>query len=163
MAATSSGCQLGIEKRYTVRGATVSFYMDPSQPMPSASQQASGTTPGWEDWDMDGNPGITLTVGEGGTNIGELYCAQRDWNQFAGAVPAKSTKFSVPATWGSEQDPLGYSGSSLVTQASTPDSDPTQNYAWFAQLAATQATGDDSTICAAIRSLVPMLTPNALK
>ena len=163
MAATTSGCQLGIEQRYTVRGATVSFYTDPSQAMPTASQQASGTTPGWEDWDMDGNPGITLTVGEGGTNIGELYCAQRDWNQFAGPVPAKSTKFSVPATWGSEQDPLGYSGSSLVTQASTPDTDPTQNYGWFAKLDSTQATGDDAAICTSIRSLVSTLTPDALK
>ncbi len=163
MEAVSSRCQLSIEKRYTVRGTTVSFYTDPNQAMPTASQQASGSTPGWEDWDMDGNPGITLTVGEGGTNIGELYCAQRDWNQFAGAVPAMSTKFSVPATWGSEQDALGYSGSSLVTQAAVPDSDPSQNYGWFAKLSSTQATGDDATICASIRSLVPTLTPDALK
>ncbi len=163
MAVTASGCQLDIEKRYTVRGATVSFYGDPNQAMPTASQKADSTTPGWEDWDMDGHPGITLTVSEGGSNLGDLYCAQRDWDQFAGPVASGSTKFSVPVTWGSEQDALGYSGSSLVTQSAAPDSDPAQNFAWFAKLGPTQATGDDTDVCAAVRSLVPTLTPDAMK
>jgi hypothetical protein len=163
MAVTASGCRLAIEKRYTVRGATVSFYSDPTQTMPTASQQAAGNTPGWEDWDMDGNPGITLIVGEGGSNLGDLYCAQRDWNQWGGPVPYSATKFSVPATWGSEQDALGYSGSSLVTQSAAPDADASQHYVWFAKLGPTQATGDDATICAEVRSLVRTLTPGALK
>lgn len=161
MSLTSSGCQLSIEKRYTVRGATVSFYSDPTQAMPTASQEASGSTPGWEDWDMDGNPGITFTVSEGGSNIGDLYCSQRDWNQFDGPVAYGATTFSVPVTWGSEQDALGYSGSSLVTESASPDTDASQHYAWFAKLTPTQATGDDSAICAAVRSLVPTLTPGA--
>jgi hypothetical protein len=163
MSVTSSGCYLGIEKRYTVRGATVSFYSDPNQTMPTASQQASGSTPGWEDWDMDGNPGITFIVSEGGSNLGNLYCAQRDWNQFEGAVAFGSTTFSVPVTWGSEQDALGYSGSSLVTESATPDADPSQHYVWFAKLGPTQATGDDTAICAAIRALIPTLAPGAVK
>ena len=162
MEVASSGCQLSLEKRYTVRGATASFYSDPNQTMPTASQKASGSTPGWEDWDMDGNPGITLIVGEGGSNLGDLYCAQRDWNQFAGPVAAKATTFSVPATWASEQDALGYSGSMLVEQQASPDSDATQNYVWFAKLGSTQATGTDTAICAAVRSLVKTLTPDAL-
>jgi hypothetical protein len=163
MSVTASGCRLAIEKRYTVRGATVSFYSDPQQTMPAASQQAAGSTPGWEDWDMDGHPGITLVVSEGGSNLGDLFCAQRDWNEFDGPVSYGATNFSVPVTWGSEQDALGYSGSSLVTQSASPDPDPSQNYAWFAKLGPTQAVGDDAAICAAIRSLVPTLTPGAAK
>ena len=167
MEVTSSGCQLSGEKRYTVRGATVSFYSDPNQAMPTASQEAStdgGSTPGWEDWDNDGFPGITLTVSEGGSPLGQLYCAQRDWNQFDGPVAASSTKFSVPVTWAPDQDALGYnmSMSSLVTQSSVPDSDASQHFVWLAKLDATQATGDDTAICHAIRSLVPTLTPDAL-
>ena len=162
MEVATSGCQLSIEKRYTVRGATVSFYSDPNQTMPTAGQKADGTTPGWEDWDMDGNPGITLVVSEGGSNLGDLYCAQRDWNQFDGAVTASSTAFRVPATWGSEQDALGYTGSDLVTQMADPDSDPTQNFVWFVKLGPTQATGDDTAVCAAVRSLVPTLAPGAM-
>jgi hypothetical protein len=163
MEVTASGCQLAIEKRYTVRGATVSFYSDPNQPMPTVSQKAAGTTPGWEDWDMDGNPGITLVVSEGGSNLGDLYCAQRDWNEFDGTVTSGSTAFSVPATWGSEQDALGYTGSDLVTQSADPDSDATQNFVWLVKLDPTQATGDDTAICAAVRSLVPTLAPAAMK
>jgi hypothetical protein len=161
MKVTSSGCQLDVEKRYTVRGATVTFYSDPNQSMPTASQQASGTTPGWEDWDADGKPGITLSVS--GAASGHLYCAQRDWNQWSGAVAANSTTFSVPATWNSGQDALGYDGSSLVTQSAVPDSDATQHYVWFARLNSTQATGSDTAICTSIRALVPALTPAALK
>jgi hypothetical protein len=163
MSVTPSGCRLAIEKRYTVRGATVAFYSDPHQTMPTASQQAAGNTPGWEDWDMDGHPGITLVISEGGSNLGDLYCAQRDWNEFDGPVPYGATNFSVPVTWGSEQDALGYSGSSLVTQPASPDTDAAQHYAWFARLGPAQATGDDATICAAVRSLVPTLTPGAVK
>jgi hypothetical protein len=112
---------------------------------------------------MDGHPGITLSVT--GVASGALYCAQRDWNQFAGSVAASSTQFSVPVTWDSGQDPLGYdpSGSSLVTQSAAPVIDPTQNYAWFVRLDASQATGDDTAICAAVRSLVPTLAPAALQ
>ncbi len=162
MEVAASGCQLSIEKRYTVRGATVSFYSDPNQAMPTASQDADGGAPGWEDWDMDGHPGITLTVDEGGSLLGDLYCAQRDWNQFTGPVAAGSAAFSVPATWGSEQDALGYTMSQLVTMSATPDVDPTQNFAWFVKLGPTQATGDDTAICAAVRSLVPTLAPAAM-
>jgi len=165
MEVTSSGCQLSIEKRYTVRGATVSFYSDPNNPMPTLSQEASvdGGTPGWETWDPNTtNPGITLTVSEGGSPLGELYCAQRDWNQFDGPVAANSTTFSVPVTWAPDQDALGYSGSSLVTQASVPDSDASQHFAWFAKLDPAQATGTDTEICHAVRSLAPTLTPKAL-
>jgi hypothetical protein len=163
MTVSGSGCQLSIEKRYTVRGATVSYYMDPSTTMPTPSQAAMGTTPGWEDWDMDGHPGITLSVT--GAAAGHLYCAQRDWNQWTGPVAANSTKFSVPVTWDAGQDALGYdmSGSPLVTQSASPDTDATQHYVWFAKLDATQATGNDTAICAAVRALVPTLTPAALK
>ena len=109
-----------------------------------------------------GNPGITFTVSEGGSNIGDLYCSQRDWNQFDGAVAYDASTFKVPVTWGSEQDALGYSGSSLVTESASPDTDASQHFVWFAKLDATQATGDDTAICHAIRSLVPTLTPGAM-
>lgn len=161
MTVAGSGCQLAIEKRYTVRGATVSYYSDPAKPWPMPLPQAMGTTPGWEDWDMDGHPGISLVVS--GAASGTLYVAQRDWNQWSGAVAASSTKFNVPVTWDSGQNPLGYSGSSLVTQSATPATDATQHYVWFAKLDASQVTGDDTAICATVRSLVPTLTPAALQ
>ena len=163
MTVAGAGCQLDLEKRYTVRGATTSYYDDPTTTMPTATQQAKGCTPGWEDWDMDGHPGITLTVT--GAASGHLYCAQRDWNQWGGAVAANPTSFHVPVLWDAGQDPLGYdpSGSSLVTQSAAPATDPTEHNVWFVKLDPTQATGDDTAICAAVRALVPTVAPDALK
>jgi hypothetical protein len=161
MTATASGCQFDLEKRYTVRGATLPYYMDPTTTMPTVDQQATATAPGWEDWDGDGHPGITLTVS--GAATGHLWCAQRDWNQYSGAVCNNATTFKVPATFDTGQDVLGYDGSSLITGSSEPDPDATQNYVWFAKLAPTEATGDDTAICAAVRALVPTKTPNALE
>jgi hypothetical protein len=161
MTPTTSGCQFDLEKRYTVRGATVPYYLDPTTTMPTPDQQATGTTPGWEDWDGDGHPGITLTVSNAAT--GHLYCAQRDWNQYSGAVCNNATTFKVPATFDTGQDVLGYDGSQFITESSVPDPDPAQNYVWFAKLAPTEATGDDTAICAAVRALIPTKTPNALQ
>jgi hypothetical protein len=159
MTASGSGCQLSLEKRYTVRGATQSFYDDPNQPMPTTTQQAMGTTPGWEDWDGDGHPGITLTVS--GAATGKLYCAQRDWNQWTGPVAKDATSFQLPATWDSGQDVLGYQGSSLITSSSVPDPDASQHFVVFAKMTEAQGSGDDATICATMRSLLPTLAPAA--
>jgi hypothetical protein len=161
MEVTPSGCMLGVEKRYTVRGATVSYYQDPTTILPTVSEKATPSLPGWISWCGVDNPGITLVVT--GTASGNLYCVQRDWNQYSGAVAAGTTTFQVPVTWNSDQDALGYTGSSFVTMQDVPDSDPSQHYVWFAKLDPTQATGTDTEICASVRALVPVLTPDALK
>ena len=59
---SGSKCSVSFEKRYGVIGATEAYYVEPSQTMPTVSQEAMGTPPGWEDWDNDGNPGYTLNV-----------------------------------------------------------------------------------------------------
>jgi hypothetical protein len=158
---SSSGCQIAVEKRYTVRGATLPFYDDPSQALPTLSQQASGTSPGWEDWNGDGHPGITLVVS--GAATGSLYLSQRDWNQFSGSVAFDATSFQMAVTWNTEQGVLGYDGSELITESAEPDPDATQHYVDFVRLAPSQATGSDTAICAAVRSLVPTLAPDATK
>jgi hypothetical protein len=159
--ASSSGCQVAVEKRYTVRGATLPFYEDPSQALPTPSQQATGTSPGWEDWNGDGHPGITLVVS--GAATGSLYLSQRDWNQFSGSVAFDATSFQLSVTWNTEQGVLGYDGSELITESAEPDPDATQHYVDFVRLAPSQATGSDTAICAAVRSLVPTLAPDATK
>jgi hypothetical protein len=133
--------------------------MDPNQPMPTTSQMASGSTPGWEDWDGDGHPGITLTVSHAAT--GHLFLAQRDWTQYSGAIAQSATSFRIGVTWNSGQDVLGYDGSNLITQSSVPDTDTSQHYVWFVKLDPTQAAGDDAATCSAVRSLVPTLAPTA--
>jgi hypothetical protein len=161
MEVTPSGCELSFEKRYTVRGATASYYQDPSTTLPTVSEKASPSLPGWISWCNASNPGITLAIT--GTASGDLYCVQRDWNEYSGAVAPDTTTFQIPVTWNSDQDALGYTGSSLITMQDEPDSDPSQHYVWFAKLDSTQATGTDTEICAAVRGLVSVLTPDALQ
>jgi hypothetical protein len=158
-AAAVSGCAVSFEKDYAVLGATVSFYRDPSQTMPTVSQQATSTTPGWEDWDNDGNPGFTMNTT--GLVTGQLYMATRRSTLWSGTVAASASTFKLADNWNAETDTLGYSGSSLLTSPSSRDNDASLHFVEFARLSATQATGDDAATCAAIRSLAPTLTPSA--
>jgi hypothetical protein len=159
---SGSNCTLHFDKEYVVRGATVSHYSDPSVALPTKDQAASGTTPGWEDWDNDGNPGISLKV-TSPLASGTLYTAQRDWTQYDGTTPLSSTKFEVAVTWDGEQGALGRSAdsSSAIESTSAPSSDATQHFVWFYKLANDQAVGADADICAAVRTLKDTFVPEA--
>jgi hypothetical protein len=154
-------CQIDFVKEYVVRGATVAAYLDPSKPMPTKDQAASGSTPGHEDWEPDTHPGITLTIT--GTASGKLYVAQRDWTQYSGKVAKNAVKWMVPITWNNEQVPLGRDGSSLLEQSSVPKSDASAHFVWFHKLSDGQAVGSDTEICAAVRTLKGTLVPEADK
>ena len=158
---TSGGCQVSFEKRYEVIAVTAPYYLDPSTKLPPDSQQASGSMPGWEDWDQDGQPGYTLTVS--GLATGQLYMADRTWTQLSGTIAASAGSFDVPLDWGDEQDVLGLNGPAILTETATAtkDSDSSQHFATFVRLSASQATGDDDSVCSAIRSLAPNLAPRA--
>ena len=158
---TGGGCAVSFAKSYQVVGATLPFFEDPSQTMPTVSQQATPTAPGWEDWDDDGHPGFTMNVT--GLATGQIYIAVRSWTIWSGTIATGASTFQLADDWGSEQDLLGYSGSSLLTQTAsgTRDSDASLHFVVFARLGPTQATGDDATICAAIRSLAPSMTSSA--
>jgi hypothetical protein len=155
-------CHLSLDKEYVVRGATVGYYVDPANPLPSKTQQAAGSTPGWEDWDGDGNPGISLKVNSAVAS-GVLYLAQRDWTVYDGTTPLSAPKFKVSITYDGEQVALGRSSGSpqAIETTSAPSSDATQHYAWFQKLSDGQATGSDTDICAAVRTLKDTLVPEA--
>jgi hypothetical protein len=159
--ATSSGCAVSFDKHYLVTGATVPHYDDPTIALPTMSQEATSTDPGWEDWDQDGNPGYTLNVT--GLAVGQIYLATRTWNQWSGTIAAHASAFELADKWNTEQSLLGYDGSQLLTAATsgTPDNDASLHFVQFARLAASQATGDDTTTCASVRSLAATLTPDA--
>jgi hypothetical protein len=159
--ATSTGCNVSFEKRYLVMGATVPYYDDPGEALPTTSEQAAGSSPGWEDWDQDGNPGFTLNVT--GLAVGQLYMATRTWNAWSGAIAAHASTFKLADQWNTEQSLLGYQGSSLLTAATSgsPDNDASLHFVQFARLAASQATGDDAAVCSSVRSLAGTVTPDA--
>ena len=157
-----AGCRLELEREYTVRGATIPHYADPSTKMPQGNQPATATSPGWEDWDADGNPGISLKVSSAVAS-GTLYTCQRDWTQYRGTTVASAAKFKVSITYGGEQVALGRSPGSpqAITSTSSPSSAAAEHYAWFHRLSPGQAMGSDVEICAAVRTLKDMLVPEA--
>ncbi len=157
---SGGSCSFGLGRERVVRGATLPYYLDPSKPLPRKAEQAGASNPGWEDWEPDLKPGITLSIT--GTAAGDLYLVQRDWTQFDGTVGQNSSKFMVPLTWDTEASVLGSTNSIIETQG-VPDSDGSLHYVWWAKLGAGQATGTDSEICEAVRTLKGTLVPEADK
>jgi hypothetical protein len=157
---TSDGrCKVQFNRAVTVRGATVPYYLDISNPLPTLEQKATGGTPGWEDWDGDGNPGVTGNLS--GTVTGQLYLTPRRWDMLGGTVPDVSSKITLREKWGNEAGLVSYNGSEMLASDSAVAADPTLHFVQLARLASNQATGDDLAICAAVRKLAPSLTPEA--
>lgn len=159
--ATDAGCTVAFETAYALRGLTVSYYKDPSTPLPTAnnSVQARDGMPGWEDWDADGQPGITGVVS--GAAIGKLYAVIRGSSTMTGSVSDVSRSFTLSDDWTQEENPLGFEGSSLVTTQGVRAADPALHFAQLARLDPGQISGDDLEICRGVRALAPSLTPEA--
>jgi hypothetical protein len=153
------GCEVRLGKWYVARGATYPHYNDPAIALPTLEQPASGATPGWEDWDGDGQPGITGFIS--GTVTGKIFVAPRIWTQLSGTVPDTAERFELPVAWDQEPNVLSYDGSPLLASEAVRAADPKLHFAEFARLSPAQATGDDLAICRAIVELAPTLTPRA--
>lgn len=162
MTEASGGCRLTLAREIVVRGATLPFYADPAHKLPDRSQAASASGPGWEDWDGDGNPGISIRVSSALAS-GTLYDCQREWTEFDALVPRGATKFKIPMSANNEHVVLGRSsGSPQTLEASSAlASDPAQHFAWLHRLQPEQVPGSDAEVCAAIRTLKDRLVPEA--
>jgi hypothetical protein len=158
-AQTAGGCKIDLQQSYTVLGATIPYYADPSTTLPTADQQATGTMPGWEDWDGDGNPGITGNIS--GIVTGKIFTAPRMWTSISDTAAAVSSVFKVFVQWDTEPNVMAYDGTDLLGSESARSSDATLHFAQFARLTPDQATGEDAAICKSIVELAPMLTPEA--
>jgi hypothetical protein len=159
--AASGGCKVAFDKVWEVMSATESYYANGTTELPDASQKASGSTPGWQDWDNDGQPGYTMNIS--GLAQGQIYMVNRTSYVLSGAIAASASSFDLAVDWTSDQDVLGVNGPPILseTASAVKDSNAAQHFATFVRLSATQATGSDSNICSAIRSLAPSLAPKA--
>lgn len=155
----AGGCEVALEPWYMVLGATLPHYLDPSIPLPSADEAATGASPGWEDWDEDGNPGITGQVS--GAVSGEVYVAPRSWTSASGIVADVGTTFSLPLEWDQEPNVMAVDGSSLLSSSAARAADPELHFVDFARLEPGLATGDDAALCRELVELAPSLTPRA--
>jgi len=156
---TASGCQVDIAREYSVLGATVPHYLEPATALPTAEEMAAAGRPGWEDWDGDGQPGITGTCA--GTVTGKIFSAVREWNSLSGVVSDVRSRFTLPLSWDSEPNIMAFDGSPFLGSSAVRAADPALHFAQLARLQPTEAVGDDATICSAVIALAPTLTPEA--
>ncbi len=155
------GCKVDLEQSVIVRGGTVSVYRDLSVPLPTLEQKATATEPGWEDWDQDGKPGVSMRLS--GAASGTLYLVTRSWSSASGSISAGANEFWLPTKWDQARSTLGLDGSPLFNIAGSVDPDQSLYFLEFARLSAEQAAGDDSALCARVRELAPTLNPRANK
>lgn len=157
--ANGASCAVSFERAYSIVGATTPHYADPNTPLPTFEQRATGSTPGWEDWDGDGQPASSLNVS--GIVAGTRYTVLRVWSDWKGTVGADASNFklSVP-DWGQDEAILGATND-LLKMTGVPVANTKLHFAQFAKLTPEQVQGDAVTVCANIRKLAPMLTPDA--
>ncbi|HEX3772660.1 MAG TPA: hypothetical protein VHV30_17395 [Polyangiaceae bacterium] len=160
-ASASGGCQVSFDKTEEVMSATEAYYADVSHALPGMSDQASGSAPGWLDWDNDGQPGYSMSIT--GLATGQIYMVDRTTYTLSGEIAASASTFKLAVDWDSEQDVLGIDGPPILsmTASAVKDGDASLHFATFARLSDSQATGDDDAVCSAIRMLAPTLTPDA--
>lgn len=155
---TSSGCTVSFPPYITVYGVIpTSYYRDSSHSLPTPSDHGAATMPGWEDWDADGNPGITYNIS--GIATGQVFYSARQTNTWSGSIGQSSNSFILSLAPKHENDQLGYNGSPFLTTQSTLAADKTLHIVEFARLNETQATGNDTATCDAVRMLATTLAP----
>ena len=155
----ANGCTVTFDKQYQVFGATLPHYLDPSTTLPSVEEPGSDGKPGWEDWDGDGNPGITGVCS--GTVTGKIFVAPREWTTLSGAVPNVSAVFKLSMSWEQEPNVMSFDGSPFLGSSAVRAADNNLHFVQFARLADDQATGDDAALCKSLVELAPTLTPEA--
>jgi hypothetical protein len=154
-----SRCTVTFDRAYSVVGATLPYYSDPTIALPAVEERASGTSPGWEDWDEDGQPAVSLHVS--GIAQGARYTVIRAFSEWSGTISADATPFQLAVPdWGQDEAILGATAD-LLKQTGVPDSDRAGHFVQFAELTPEQVQGDDDTVCATVRRLYPTLTPAA--
>jgi hypothetical protein len=155
----AAGCQISFAEQYTVGGATVPYYLDPSTTLPTVDDMATDTMPGWEDWDEDGKPGITGVLE--GTITGEIYTAAREWASYSGNAADVSSLFKLAVEWDQEPNVMSFEGSPFLGSSAVRAADPSLHFVQLARLSAEQASGQDLALCQRLVALAPTLTPEA--
>jgi hypothetical protein len=155
----AGGCQITFAEQYTVAGATVPYYLDPSTTLPTVDDMATDTMPGWEDWDEDGKPGITGVLE--GTITGEIYTAAREWASYSGTAAGVSSVFKLAMGWEQEPNVMSFEGSPFLGSSAVRAADASLHFVELARLSADQTIGEDLALCQRLVELAPTLTPEA--
>jgi hypothetical protein len=160
-AVDSGECYVAFEKRYLVRGATVDYFIDPEVPLQEARSPAEGDTPGWEDWDGDGFPGVTFTIA--GVANGDLYVAQRDWTEWEGLVPREAERFRMDLSWNTEQVVIEADPPDFPVPDNWPSTEPGANFILMHRVDDSIVGDTDLETCANTRAELERLLPEGFE
>ena len=140
----AGGYTFTLDENYIVRGATLTDEIN--DPLPT-----DASDPRVGDWDMDGNPGVTLLID--GVLSGKAYVVQRDHSQYTGAQ-IDANRVEGREVWGSEENYLGSDPPQIATLASHafPDPDPSKHTFVMVHL-------DDNADCAFVTTNACSLFP----
>ncbi len=153
-----NGCTVSMQQMPYVIGASMPYYEDRSRTLPTVEQAAAGSAPGWEDWDLDGKPGVSMYVS--GLATGVRYSCTRTSSSWSGEIASAATHFKLSSIWLQDDSVLGVT-SEILKATAARDADPSLHFTEFDKLEQGQVSGDDSAICKQIRELAPTLTPEA--
>jgi hypothetical protein len=160
--AGSDECQLMIEKAAMVEGATFSYFKDFAHPLTQAKTAAQGTTPGWEDWDEDGSPGVTYQVS--GIATGNLYAARRELVEYRGITAKQAKKFKLDVIFQYQHLVISTNPTKIGWPVFKPSTDQEENWVWFVRVDNSASwnlpeNSNDQTVCAMVRQLKGTLIP----
>jgi hypothetical protein len=144
-------CALSMGEAAHVRGATLPHFADPERPLPS--EPAADGAPGTEDWDEDGDPGLSVQVT--GAATGRVFSVTRSFDAPYGELAAGAERFTVAESFRTERVALGSAPAGLPSAELSASVDPADHTRTFLRIAAQELTGlDDSALCEALRARV---------
>jgi hypothetical protein len=158
----SNECQLTVAKAAMVEGATYAYFKDFSHPLTEAKTPAEGTTPGWEDWDEDGSPGVTYQVS--GIATGNLYTARRELTEYRGATSKQAKKFKLDVVFQYQHLVISTNPTKVGWPTFKPSTNQEDNYVWFTRVDTSSSwnlpeNSDDQAVCAKVRQVKGSLLP----
>jgi hypothetical protein len=140
-------CALSVAEAANVRGASLPYYAEPSHGLPR--EPAADDAPGTEDWDGDGQPGMSVQVT--GAATGLVFSAFRSFDAPFDTFPAHAARFSVAESFRVERVLLGSDPAGVPSTPLSASADPADNTRTFLRFEAdTDGLGDD-VLCERVR------------
>lgn len=148
-------CQVTFERLYGALGTTAGDVEPPGRidGNPELSSFEPLTADDAEDWDEDGDPGITFIVTDTVAGSGTRFAIQRSWAQLSGPVPYGPGDFLMPIEWDFDDLVIGASSPLFEVEAVVRMA---PHMALYRRVDADMIIGaDDEETCDTLRELMP--------
>jgi len=148
-------CEVAFERLYTAIGTTVPGAEPPGRidGNPALDMLPALIEDDAEDWDEDGNPGVTFIITETPIGSGTRSAIQRGWSELAGTIAADADEFMIPVAWALDDLILASSSALFATEAVVRQADHVAQYRRVDRDAIVGDTDVDT--CTTLREALP--------